>query len=190
MGESDRIQPTEETTRTVIARGFAQLIDYIAYFLIFLAFSYIYFAAVNPKASVEAGVELLTIPGFLSLLAYNTLFEAYWNGQTIGKRVTGIKVVNRHGADPSLKQTLIRNIPSAVPIGGTMAIIAALVMMATTDLRQRNFDIFADTYVVAKRGQVASKRRSDNDESATYEFQNFGAFKQSHSTATQRYFPR
>lgn len=171
MGESDRIQPTEETTRTVIARGVAQLIDYAAYFVILFGIAYVYFVAVNPRGSEEA----LTILAFLSLLAYNTLFEAYWNGQTIGKRVTGIKVVDRHGADPSLKQALIRNIPSAVPIGGTLAVIAALVAMASTDLRQRNFDIFADTYVVAKRGQAASERRSADDDSGTYEFQNFGA---------------
>ncbi|WP_418284566.1 RDD family protein [Halorubrum sp. DTA46] len=171
MDVGGKIEPTEETTDVVVARGIAHLIDYFASFIVIFPVLYTYVLAVNPaRDSVW-----ITAPIVLSYLAYNTLFEAYWNGQTIGKRVTGIRVVDRDGADPSLKEALIRNVPAGFPIAGTLGIFAALWAMVTTDLRQRNFDIFADTYVVTEGRQGAADRRPDDSDSETYEFRNFGS---------------
>ncbi|MFW5950287.1 MAG: RDD family protein [archaeon] len=103
MSEAERIQPTEATTNVVIARGVAQVIDYIAPILLPIAVIYTLTLAVNRVADVE----WVLIPFMLVIMAYNTLLEAYWNGQTIGKRIIGIRVVDRHGADPSFKQALV-----------------------------------------------------------------------------------
>ncbi|MEF8827240.1 MAG: hypothetical protein V5A27_13015 [Halapricum sp.] len=71
------------------------------------------------------------------------------------------------GIDPSLGQAVI-------PIGGTLAVIVALVSIASTDRRQRVFGIVADTYVVGADIRTPSKSRPDTSDSGPYDFDDFG----------------
>ena len=55
--------------------------------------------------------------GFLILLPYFTLFESrVGDGQSIGKRLLGIRVVNAHGAPTSLEESLLRYSIFAIPV--------------------------------------------------------------------------
>jgi uncharacterized RDD family membrane protein YckC len=116
MMSDGAIEPTRENTAVVVSRVFAQLIDFVAYVGLIAILSYVIvrLRIVGP----EANPNVILLPTFLAVLAYNTLLEAYWNGQTPGKRAPGIRVVDRRGINPSLGRAVVRNIPSVITIGG------------------------------------------------------------------------
>jgi len=45
---------------------------------------------------------------FLPLFTYHLFCEIFMNGQSIGKKITGIRVVNENGGKPNISQYLIR----------------------------------------------------------------------------------
>src|SRR5687767_7154602 len=54
--------------------------------------------------SISATFMLLILP----LLTYHLISELTMNGQSLGKRITGLKVVNENGGRPSISQFIIR----------------------------------------------------------------------------------
>lgn len=104
---------------------------------------------------------------FLSLLTlplYGGLLEGYWDGQTVGKRLFGIRVVDESGRACSVGQAFGRNAP-AVVMPGWLAYLVALASMAASDRRQRLFDRFAGTVVVR-----AVDFRGDSSTGTTHEY--------------------
>lgn len=81
--------------------------------------------------------------GLPALLLYFTAMEAH-SGQTIGKRVTNLRVVNSAGNTPSVGQSLIRNLVRPFEGFGLLGII----FVAFTDKGQRIGDLLASTFVV------------------------------------------
>ena len=67
------------------------------------------------------------------------------HGRTLGKRLAGIRVVDRHGAVPSTGALIKRTIPLLVEY----FYVIALISMLTSEFRQRLGDRWGDTYVVA-----------------------------------------
>ncbi len=91
----------------------------------------------------------------LSLFLYNFGLEGWWDGQTLGKKALGLKVVQDDGRPVTPLKAGIRAIPIFVAVLGSIGafIFAAqlavgLVVMAVTDDNQRLFDILAGTVVV------------------------------------------
>jgi uncharacterized RDD family membrane protein YckC len=103
--------------------------------------------AVLVRPESRAQFQSFVFLSFLTLPFYGGLLEGYWNGQTLGKRMLGIKVVNRDGHDPSVGQAVVRNLP-AVILFSWLTSAVALAAMAMSNERQRVFDSVADTYVV------------------------------------------
>jgi len=107
--------------------------------------------------SVAAAVGLASVgvlgrngPVLVLLLAgfcYNAGLEAFWGGQTVGKRVLDIRVRSRHGGEASLGQTVLRNVPALVS-PGLLLYAVALLSIATDREKRRLFDRLADTVVV------------------------------------------
>lgn len=58
----------------------------------------------NSKSSVIVFFLFTAIPCFL----YNLLFEVFFNGQTPGKRIAGVKVISREGDEATLSQYITR----------------------------------------------------------------------------------
>jgi uncharacterized RDD family membrane protein YckC len=143
MPSSDPVRPDDGTTDVVGDRIFAQLIDLVIMFVQVVGVALAVVLRPERAASVRAYVFL----GVFTLPLYGGLLEAYWNGQTVGKRLLGIKVVDWQGYDPSLGQALIRNIP-AMLLFSWLTTAVALAAIAMSDSRQRVFDSVADTYVV------------------------------------------
>ena len=86
--------------------------------------------------------------GFVVIWGYNTFFEVRWNGQTPGKRVLGIRVVDGRGLPVDLAQSLIRNVVrllDVLPAGG----IGMLSAMLDSEHRRLG-DRAADTRVVVE----------------------------------------
>lgn len=145
MPSSSRAKPDRHATDVVGARIGAQIIDLIAMFVQVMALTVGIAVLVRPESESAirgfVGFSLLTLP------FYGGLLEGLWNGQTLGKRVFGIKVVNRRGTEASLGQALARNVPAVILFSWVTSAVA-LASMAITDRRQRVFDAIAGTYVV------------------------------------------
>ncbi len=56
------------------------------------------------RENIIMDILLLVLP----VMAYQLAFEIFFNGQTIGKRVTGIKIIDSEGQEPTWGQYLIR----------------------------------------------------------------------------------
>ncbi|HEV2215507.1 MAG TPA: RDD family protein, partial [Terracidiphilus sp.] len=84
------------------SRFIALLIDLLIWFAGFLVLSLLYWAVAPAiykysQLSYKWTVALMTLAVFLLNWGYFTLFEAFWNGQTPGKRVAHIHVIQRTG---------------------------------------------------------------------------------------------
>lgn len=143
------------------SRFIALLVDYLIWIpsilLVGKLFSYVMpgLSAFN-RLSEQWAVAIYVFLIFLFNWGYFTLFEAFWNGRTPGKRVARIRVIQRSGRAIGLFESMARNfiryidmIPFLIPYAvGTIAIFV------TRD-HQRLGDLAAGTLVVRDRIEEA-----------------------------------
>jgi uncharacterized RDD family membrane protein YckC len=106
----------------------------------------------------------------LPILFYHLGFEIMWNGQSIGKKLMGIKVITVEGGQPTVSQYLIRWvfrladfpiwIPSAIvegalPWWSTLFLFAGLGTVITSPKSQRIGDLIAGTIVIDTRTRTS-----------------------------------
>jgi uncharacterized RDD family membrane protein YckC len=87
---------------------------------------------------------------FLLNWGYFTMFEAFWNGRTPGKRVAKIRVIQRSGRSIGMVESMARNLVRYVdqlPFFYAVGVIA----MFVTKQHQRLGDLAAGTLVVRDR---------------------------------------
>jgi uncharacterized RDD family membrane protein YckC len=90
---------------------------------------------------------------------YHVFFEVRHHGQSPGKRIVGIRVVDGRGLPLSLEQSLVRNVVralDALPAGYALGCLASLL----DGERRRLGDRVADTLVVRERPPLETDRRS------------------------------
>ena len=92
---------------------------------------------------------IIAIP-FLLEWGYFGLFEAFWNGQTPGKRIMKIRVIQQTGRPASLFESLGRNLVRFVDYLPAFYIIG-VISMFVTKRQQRLGDLIAGTLVVHER---------------------------------------
>jgi len=138
-------KPDRRATDVVGARIGAQIVDVLAMLVQALAVTVGLTMVLQPES--EAAVEGFVGLAFLTLPLYGGLLEGFWNGQTLGKRLVGIRVVNGRGEDCSVGQALARNLP-AVILFSWLTSAVALAAIAISSHSQRVFDMVAGTYVV------------------------------------------
>jgi uncharacterized RDD family membrane protein YckC len=80
--------------------------------------------------------------GFLGYLAYVILAEAH-SGQTVGKRLMGLRVVQESGAQISLGQSVVRQLPVFTQVFWIDVLFALF-----TERSQRAFELLSKTRVV------------------------------------------
>jgi uncharacterized RDD family membrane protein YckC len=101
---------------------------------------YLLDVAVNGNALAEIGLALLGILGFL----YFFIFHAV-RGQTPGKKLLGLRVIDGYGNRPSLLRALLRTV-AYVP---SAALLALGFLWIGFDREKRGLhDWLADTYVI------------------------------------------
>lgn len=81
----------------------ADIVVIFIYFFLMLRFVYPLFGM---GEAVTAGTLLFVI--YIPVLLYQLLFELFFNGQTIGKMLAGIAVIDITGNEPTLGQYLLR----------------------------------------------------------------------------------
>ncbi|MFC1759364.1 RDD family protein [Planctomycetota bacterium] len=112
----------------------------------------------------ELMIALLLVTWFVMEWFYGALFETYWNGQTIGKRLVGIRVLSYDGQPINGLQGVMRNVLRAadlMPIvppsafGGDLQIaiptgLIAILVPIFNRRYQRLGDLVAGTIVVVE----------------------------------------
>jgi uncharacterized RDD family membrane protein YckC len=127
-------------------------------------------ALVTGAAGLLAGLSQAVLPaavgpvaGALALLVltwgYHVYFELRQQGQSPGKRVAGIRVVDDRGLPLSFEQSFVRNVVrvlDALPLGYALGALAAFLDGAG----RRLGDLAAGTLVVRESVPVAYERRT------------------------------
>ncbi len=116
-------------------------------------------AIVASLAGVALGstavVVIMIVGIFLLLFGYPAVFEAKWQGRTIGKRAMGLRVVTVEGAPVAFRHAAIRSMVAVVdffipPLG-----VVATCSVLLTPRSQRLGDLFAGTIVLRERTGAA-----------------------------------
>lgn len=111
------------------------------------------------------------VVGFLLDWCYNFLFEYFWNGQTPGKAMQGLRVIQDDGRPVAWWSSVIRNLarsadtlpvmlvfPDLAGLAGILPLYGpAFISMLLTRKLQRLGDLAAKTVVIAERTQDLPK---------------------------------
>jgi uncharacterized RDD family membrane protein YckC len=108
-------------------------------------------ALLSPLASVSGlPIGVLLLGFFVLEWGYFFAFEAFWNGQTPGKRALGLRVVKVEGYAVGVHDAMLRNllrVADALPVLYGVGLLAA----AASRRFQRVGDLVAGTMVVRER---------------------------------------
>jgi uncharacterized RDD family membrane protein YckC len=136
-------------------RGFAALVDAVIASLVVAGSLFVTSYAVRFLGL--AGLQLsalITLVAILIAWSYYILLEWLWQGQTVGKRFSGLRVIREDGAPAGFVAILIRNLVRLVDfLPGFYGL--GLMVIILSPRSQRLGDIAAGTYVVrAPRPQL------------------------------------
>jgi uncharacterized RDD family membrane protein YckC len=136
--------PTPDATRVSGRRFVAHTVDGTLYGLLFVIA--ILIVGALPESRLSDVVLGATLVGGLTVgqVAYYVALQRR-HGQTPGKRLAGIRVVDARGAVPTTGALVKRTIPLLIEY----FYVIALIGMLTSDYRQRLGDRWGGTYVVA-----------------------------------------
>ena len=141
------------------SRFIALLVDYLIWGAGFTVMALL-FAVILPSVLSYSQVTanwvwaVFILLSFLLNWGYFTLFEAFWNGRTPGKRVAKIRVIQRSGRAIGLFESIARNLVRYIDqIPGPY--VVGVITMFVTRQHQRLGDLAAGTLVVRDREQPA-----------------------------------
>lgn len=137
-----------------LADHLIQLVPYILIGILALIFAPSGSGAAAPAKSSGAtdlagkwAMAILIFINFVWLAGYFTLFEAFWHGQTPGKRLMKLRVIKDSGRQITLFEALARNLLRIVDILPTAYAIGVIAMLCNRK-NKRLGDLAAGTLVV------------------------------------------
>ena len=141
------------------SRFIALLVDTLIWFaglflLIFLFAFFIPAISAFNKFSYQWTVAIVVFLLFLFNWGYFTLFEAFWNGRTPGKKIAKIRVIQQSGRPIGLFESMARNFVRYVDQIPSFYVVGVITMFVTKQ-HQRLGDLAAGTLVVQDREQEA-----------------------------------
>jgi uncharacterized RDD family membrane protein YckC len=131
----------------LVAAGFweraaAKILDLLAFICVYILVAWLVTrivpAQIDPSLVILAALALLAV-GF----CLYTVVAEYRFGETIGKRLVGLRVVRESGGGISLGQSIVRQLPVFLQVGWIDIFFALF-----TERRQRAFEILSKTRVV------------------------------------------
>ena len=135
-------------------RGFAALVDFVLAALIFAGSIYGFSLLTDRFASAGPFFGVLVLLTLTLAWSYFVLLEWLWQGQTVGKRLYGLRVIRDDGAPAGFVAVLVRNLIRVVDFLPAFYGLGLLTIIVTSR-SQRLGDIAAGTYVVrAPRPQL------------------------------------
>ena len=141
------------------SRFIALLVDYLIWVtgIVFVMWIFAFFmpglTAFN-RLSAQWATALYLFLIFLFNWGYFTLFEAFWNGRTPGKRIARIRVIQRSGRAIGLFESMARNFIRYIDQIPFFYAVGAIAIFVTRD-HQRLGDLAAGTLVVRDRIEEA-----------------------------------
>ncbi len=146
-------------------RLFAWLIDLLflfAYVLIVRKILAMLPAAHSADISYAYDISFLGLIAYCPVLVYHLVCELTMNGQSIGKKIMGIKVISETGSRPAVHQFLIRWLLRSVDFGISMG-MGGLLSVLLNPKGQRLGDMAAGTIV------IKTQQRTDLSETVFFE---------------------
>jgi len=142
------------------SRSYAFIIDWHIRLLAGLAWLFLGLLAVGGGLSIPDGTGLwprvlVFAPAIIGYLLYHPIVELLMHGQTPGKRLAGVRVVNREGGTPGAGAILIRNafrMIDSLPMFYAVGLVCCLVSAQ----RVRIGDMAAGTLLVVNEPQTGS----------------------------------
>ncbi len=156
-------------------RLLAYIIDFCILLLYYISMKHLYYGGFNDASTEElkshVGIDILTIS--VPMLLYSIVTEVLMHGQTLGKKIMGIRVISLEGGEPTLGQYLVRwmfkafewpfmfgytlftrdSIIVYILITGFFGVIVVIII-AVTKKSQRLGDVAANTVVVNTRSTL------------------------------------
>lgn len=102
----------------------------------------------------DFGTGILIVFYLAAWLLYGILCEYYWSGQTIGKWLLGLRVVDAAGLELQFYQVAIRNLIRSLDLFPVLGLTGGITMLCNRRL-QRLGDLAAGTVVVRNRRPAA-----------------------------------
>jgi uncharacterized RDD family membrane protein YckC len=142
------------------SRFVALLIDYVIWFLAAIALIFL-ISLIDPSLShfsqmgEKWAIAVFIFIPFVLYWGYFTLFEAFWNGRTPGKRLAKIRVIQRSGRGIGLFESMTRNFLRIVDQFPFVYAVGAVSIFLTRD-HQRLGDLAAGTLVVHERENLTA----------------------------------
>jgi len=153
------------------SRFIALLVDYLIWIVVIIALILI-FHYVDPsltrfsKLGEKWATAIFTLVGFVFYWGYFTLFEAFWNGRTPGKRVARIRVIQRSGRGIGLFEAMTRNLLRVIDQIPLIYAVGVVTIFLTKQ-HQRLGDLAAGTLVVHEREQLDAPSAGSSARSLT-----------------------
>jgi len=152
-------------------RLLAYIIDYTLLIIYLYAMKTLLYNGFGIDFGTNMGLDILLIS--IPMLFYSFLTELWMNGQTLGKKIMGIRVISLEGGEPTLGQYMLRWITKffewpflfgyiffskealfAYSLFTGVLGIAVVIIIAVTPKNQRLGDLAAGTVVVNTKTQL------------------------------------
>lgn len=147
----------------------ARAIDYSLFMGIYLICIGLFISAIKTGTTANPWNLGIAIIIWLALCVfYDLVCEIFFNGQSIGKRISKIKVISLNGERPTVSQYILRWLFRIIDFGLTFG-TAAVVFVTVSEKRQRIGDIIAGTTVVITEPVTRFKDLIFNDFNLDYE---------------------
>lgn len=128
-------------------RGFAAIVDFLIVFIVMFAFGFAFQALTELDPSLVDWSGWVVFFELLIAWLYFVLLEWLWNGQTVGKRVFGLRVISEDGEPARFVAVIVRNLVRVVdflPLLYGLGLVALIVSSRS----QRLGDYAGGTFVV------------------------------------------
>jgi uncharacterized RDD family membrane protein YckC len=125
-----------------LSRAFAKLIDLVCVLVVLCPAAWLLSQLAPPDFRPIVMLCLVAVGGSVSFGLY-TIAAEYRRGQTIGKRLRGIRVVRETGARISVGQAIVRQLPMFLQVYWVDVMFALF-----TERGQRAFEMLSKTRVV------------------------------------------
>ncbi|MCU0347868.1 MAG: RDD family protein [Saprospiraceae bacterium] len=134
-------------------RFLAFFIDLVIYGLAFYLFWLLVLSLVG-GAVTDMGFGFIVMSFLAGIMVYHLLSDVIGNGQSLGKRVTNLKVVRLDGLEAGIGEYLLRSVFLLIDFISSLGMLAAI-LIASTYKHQRLGDLAANTSVIRLRNQMA-----------------------------------
>ena len=128
-----------------VSRFFAWVIDFACVGVLLMVINVLaqLFVLISPDFAGAFGI----LSFFVLMMAYGIVLEWYWRGQTLGKRLMGLRVVDMNGLRLQFSQVVIRNFLRAIDSLPALYFVGGLVCLLSRR-NQRLGDYAANTIVI------------------------------------------